>query len=283
MRVKRESRRLSAVVKKEDEDTLAVGLTPMIDEPALPDTKPVNGLGGLNDRKPAANQRRRVRLFADAVVIIKRNPEARFDLRYKRMSSLVKPTEPRPRSPTAVKKKSPSPAPPTVRTRRGKKISKQQRTEIQLPHVKLETQEGMQLGPVPASPISFAEELIQSPPATPQDYATLGAAENGVKVREESPDIVLDSPVPPATLSFQQADEEAMKKWKNPKAKVKKEEATLTGDSIKARLTEAGISMDLVPIDCDKDVLDTMVSRVFMSKEWGGSSQETFPTISPKN
>jgi hypothetical protein len=53
MRVKRESRRLSAVVKKEDEDTLAVGLTPMIDEPALPDTKPVNGLGGLNDRKPA--------------------------------------------------------------------------------------------------------------------------------------------------------------------------------------------------------------------------------------
>lgn len=162
---------------------------------------------------PQANRRRRVRLFADAVVIIKRNPEARFDLRYKRMSSLVRPAEPRPRSPIAVKKKSPSPAPLTVRTRRGKKISKQQRTEIQLPHVKLETQEGMQLGPVvsspavydrqvyvdtchavqPASPISFAEELIQSPPATPQDYATLGTAENGVKVREESPDIVLDS------------------------------------------------------------------------------------------
>ncbi|TEB19436.1 hypothetical protein FA13DRAFT_371461 [Coprinellus micaceus] len=217
MRVKRGSRRLSAVVK-EDEDTLAAGLTPMIVEPTLPDTKPVNDLGVLNDQKPAVNfQRGRVRLFVDAVVIVKRNPEARFDRRYKPMSSLVRCVEPSPRFPRAVKKKSPSPAAPAVRTRRGKKIPKQQPTEIQLPHVKLEAQEDAQLGPVPTSPIPFAEELIQSPAATPQlqDHATPGTAENGVKVREESPDIALDSRVPPATLSFQQADEEAMKKWKN--------------------------------------------------------------------
>jgi hypothetical protein len=61
--------------------------------------------------------------------------------------------------------------------------------------------------------------------------------------------------------------------------KPKKEGVSFSADTVYTRLTEAGISMKLYPIDCGQRLWNTKVSREFMSDQWGGNMQASFPPI----
>ncbi|KAF6743549.1 hypothetical protein DFP72DRAFT_932875 [Ephemerocybe angulata] len=96
-----------------------------------------------------------------------------------------------------------------------------------------------------------------------------------VAVRIESPE--------PSLPEAAEVLEQKMKLWKNPKVKVKREPIELTKDTVIARISAAGISFDPFHIDFPRADRDVEVTREFMSATWGGSPQETFPTISPEN
>ncbi|KAJ7123187.1 hypothetical protein C8R44DRAFT_705091 [Mycena epipterygia] len=63
----------------------------------------------------------------------------------------------------------------------------------------------------------------------------------------------------------------------NPLVKKPKNAPTLSLDTIRLRLQPIGY--EPYPIDLDKTTLDVTVRRDFMSKEYGGSEQETYPKI----
>ncbi|KAJ7911130.1 hypothetical protein B0H13DRAFT_2010649 [Mycena leptocephala] len=51
-------------------------------------------------------------------------------------------------------------------------------------------------------------------------------------------------------------------------------------DTVRARLRKHNISYEPYPIDLDRDILDVTVRRDFMSDNYGGNPQETYPKIS---
>lgn len=51
-------------------------------------------------------------------------------------------------------------------------------------------------------------------------------------------------------------------------------------DTVVSRITQAGISLDLFPTNCEKELQDVMVRRDFMVKTFGGNGRMTFPSIS---
>ncbi|KAJ7165581.1 hypothetical protein C8R43DRAFT_213788 [Mycena crocata] len=63
----------------------------------------------------------------------------------------------------------------------------------------------------------------------------------------------------------------------NPIVKKPKNMPTLSLDTIRERLQNIGYEPR--PIDLDKAILDVTTRRDFMSKEYGGNPQETYPTI----
>ncbi|KAF6743056.1 hypothetical protein DFP72DRAFT_152457 [Ephemerocybe angulata] len=73
-----------------------------------------------------------------------------------------------------------------------------------------------------------------------------------------------------------------MKTWENPKVKKKKEGVTIPEDIIISRFTAAGIPYVKFNVEMDQALRDEAVSRAFMSKVYGGSSQRTFPKPRPE-
>ncbi|KAJ3550606.1 hypothetical protein NMY22_g357 [Coprinellus aureogranulatus] len=298
MRVKQMETKSGKAIKMEDTDSpLSLNSVPVKGE-SLP------GSGDptlLKDEAPEdvslqTNDGKRVRYFMDAIVITKLSPEAHLDAHYKDASTLFAfSSSGSGRRTSARVKKEASPSIPATRSGgKGtqKKSLRQKSKAAKRPSVKTETEDFFQ--PVPATigvddlcSLDHPHILHENPSPSSVKGQRRSQSSRGdrgglaVKIREESPDVSLGtgSTQAPSVSDSQESTEEAMKKWKNPKAKVKKEAATLCGDTVRARLTEAGISMGVVPIDCDKEILDTMVSREFMSKWWGGSMQETFPKI----
>ncbi|KAJ7031176.1 hypothetical protein C8F04DRAFT_1111821 [Mycena alexandri] len=74
-------------------------------------------------------------------------------------------------------------------------------------------------------------------------------------------------------------DVKNLEQHRNPKVKKPKDTPTLGLDSIRARLVAQNISSEPYPIDLEKDILDVTVRRDFMSKEYGGNSQDAYPSI----
>lgn len=60
----------------------------------------------------------------------------------------------------------------------------------------------------------------------------------------------------------------------------KKQNVSLSPDTVRERLKNIGY--ELYPIELDKSIQDVTVTREFMSKVYGGNSQETLPKISEK-
>ncbi|KAG5639141.1 hypothetical protein H0H81_006400 [Sphagnurus paluster] len=69
---------------------------------------------------------------------------------------------------------------------------------------------------------------------------------------------------------------EKMEKLKNPNVK-KKEGRGLSMDTVRDRLLTVGL--DLYPIPLDKAIQDVTVTRKFLSAQYGGNTQATFPDI----
>jgi hypothetical protein len=66
------------------------------------------------------------------------------------------------------------------------------------------------------------------------------------------------------------------------KVERKVEAMKLDPETVRSRIEDAGISLIPYPINCSPEILNTRVSRRFMSTTYGGSSQATFPPISDK-
>ncbi|KAJ6544249.1 hypothetical protein B0H19DRAFT_298256 [Mycena capillaripes] len=66
----------------------------------------------------------------------------------------------------------------------------------------------------------------------------------------------------------------------NPKVKKPKDTPVLSLDTVRDRLRTNNISLEPYPIDLERDILDVTVTREFMSNEYGGNPQMTFPPIS---
>ncbi|KAH6873716.1 hypothetical protein BKA70DRAFT_1352579 [Coprinopsis sp. MPI-PUGE-AT-0042] len=82
------------------------------------------------------------------------------------------------------------------------------------------------------------------------------------------------------TLEEKQATE---KLWRSKIVKkVKPENLRFDLNVLWSRLVTAKIPPDLFPVTLEPAIRDVCVSRVFMSKTWGGSSQRTFPPIDKK-
>ncbi|KAH6873721.1 hypothetical protein BKA70DRAFT_1352592 [Coprinopsis sp. MPI-PUGE-AT-0042] len=148
------------------------------------------------------------------------------------------------------------------------------------------------------------EPSQRSPRSKRNDTTTGGPAQGssqGVKVkREASPDVLppmdVNHPTPagtkvdetvtvrqesPAPQQLTPDEKEAREQlWRSKiSKKVKSENLRFDLNVLWSRLVTAGIPPDLFPITLDREIRDVCVSRVFMSKMWGGSSQEAFPHI----
>ncbi|KAJ7083124.1 hypothetical protein B0H15DRAFT_428600 [Mycena belliarum] len=64
---------------------------------------------------------------------------------------------------------------------------------------------------------------------------------------------------------------------RNPIVKKPKDTPTLSLDSVRERLRSIGY--EVYPIDLENTILDVTVRRDFMSKEYGGNPQDTYPKI----
>ncbi|KAG5639143.1 hypothetical protein H0H81_006402 [Sphagnurus paluster] len=74
-------------------------------------------------------------------------------------------------------------------------------------------------------------------------------------------------------------DKKKLNALKNPKFKKKGDHVVL--NTLLDRLRPIGL--DPYPIPLDRKTQDVMVTRKFMSQTYGGSPQETYPNIAPKN
>ncbi|KAJ7886192.1 hypothetical protein B0H14DRAFT_2698000 [Mycena olivaceomarginata] len=84
------------------------------------------------------------------------------------------------------------------------------------------------------------------------------------------------------TDNERRALDEKMEQLRNPKVKKAKDAPVLSLDTVRARLREAGISYEPYPIDLEPDIRDVTVRRDFMTQEYGGNSQETYPKIAER-
>ncbi|KAH6873712.1 hypothetical protein BKA70DRAFT_281964 [Coprinopsis sp. MPI-PUGE-AT-0042] len=132
--------------------------------------------------------------------------------------------------------------------------------------------------------------IVSSVPNSPQE----------IKVkREASPDVLpspaVSHPAEPEegeAITVRQAapqlltpeEKEAKERlWRSKiSKKVKCENLRFDLNVLWSRLVAAKIPPDVFPITLDRETRDVCVSRVFMSKTWGGSSQSTLPNISKK-
>ncbi|KAJ7196878.1 hypothetical protein B0H12DRAFT_1167744 [Mycena haematopus] len=64
-----------------------------------------------------------------------------------------------------------------------------------------------------------------------------------------------------------------------PKVKKPKDVPVLSLDTVMARLSAHGISLEPYPIDLEPEIRDVTVRRDFMSQEYGGNAQRTYPKI----
>ncbi|KAF7354653.1 hypothetical protein MSAN_01378900 [Mycena sanguinolenta] len=69
---------------------------------------------------------------------------------------------------------------------------------------------------------------------------------------------------------------------KNPKVKKPKNTPVLSLDTVMARLQADKIDLEPYPIDLEPEIRDVTVRRDFMTKEYGGNGQETYPKIAEK-
>ncbi|KAH6884380.1 hypothetical protein BKA70DRAFT_1339783 [Coprinopsis sp. MPI-PUGE-AT-0042] len=139
------------------------------------------------------------------------------------------------------------------------------------------------------------EPSQRCPRSKRNDTTTGGPAQGssqGVKVKREAssdvlPPMGVDHPTPagtkesPAPQQLTPDEKEAREQlWRSKiSKKVKSENLRFDLNVLWSRLVTAGIPPDLFPITLDREIRDVCVSRVFMSKMWGGSSQEAFPHI----
>ncbi|KAJ7367521.1 hypothetical protein DFH08DRAFT_814 [Mycena albidolilacea] len=155
---------------------------------------------------------------------------------------------------------------------------------------------------------SDAEDRV-SPAATPRTNRAQTAAPRQVTVKDEPVEMDIDSVLnstetarpekrrrmymdyvfaPFDQVARAQTDnerralDEKMEQLRNPKVKKAKDAPVLSLDTVRARLREAGISYELYPIDLEPDIRDVTVRRDFMTQEYGGNSQETYPKIAER-
>ncbi|KAH6884378.1 hypothetical protein BKA70DRAFT_1339781 [Coprinopsis sp. MPI-PUGE-AT-0042] len=95
---------------------------------------------------------------------------------------------------------------------------------------------------------------------------------------DESVAVRQESPAPqPLTPEEKEAKEHL---WRSKiSKKVKSEHLRFDLNVLWSRLVAAKIPPDLFPITLDREIRDVCVSRVFLSKTWGGGFVATFPTI----
>ncbi|KAH6884368.1 hypothetical protein BKA70DRAFT_140367 [Coprinopsis sp. MPI-PUGE-AT-0042] len=106
------------------------------------------------------------------------------------------------------------------------------------------------------------------------DHRIEPEVDEAVAVRQESPAPQLLTP------EEKEAKEQL---WRSKiSKKVKCENLRFDLNVLWSRLVAAKIPPDVFPITLDRETRDVCVSRVFMSKTWGGSSQSTLPNISKK-
>ncbi|KAF8173838.1 hypothetical protein K438DRAFT_131217 [Mycena galopus ATCC 62051] len=84
------------------------------------------------------------------------------------------------------------------------------------------------------------------------------------------------------TEANRQALDQRFAQMQNPKVKKAKNAPVLSLDTVIARLSAQNIPFEPYPIDLEPDIRDVTVRRDFMTQEYGGNSQETFPTIAEK-
>ncbi|KAH6873719.1 hypothetical protein BKA70DRAFT_282133 [Coprinopsis sp. MPI-PUGE-AT-0042] len=99
----------------------------------------------------------------------------------------------------------------------------------------------------------------------------------GTKVGE-SVTVRQESPAPQQLSPEEQEAKEQLWRSKISK-KVKSENLRFDLNVLWSRLVTAKIPPDLFPITLDREIRDVCVSRVFLSKTWGGGFVATFPTI----
>ncbi|RDB20273.1 hypothetical protein Hypma_012569 [Hypsizygus marmoreus] len=143
------------------------------------------------------------------------------------------------------------------------------------------------LTPLPSSPVNEGYELSM----TMKDHLAEMTNPRQAKRRKvfmeavEVPtlqSIFGDRVGPQIGRAFEEDEEEIkvmLENLKNPNVK-KSEGRVLTLDTVRERLRKDGLG--LYPIPLDKSVQDVEVTRLFLSKHYGGGMVETFPTIGKK-
>ncbi|KAK7024024.1 hypothetical protein R3P38DRAFT_2955933 [Favolaschia claudopus] len=82
--------------------------------------------------------------------------------------------------------------------------------------------------------------------------------------------------------SERRALEETMEHLKNPKVKKPKDALVLDLNKFVARLVANNISLEPYQVDLEPDIKECTVTRDFMSKTYGGSTQDTCPSVAAK-